>query len=61
VMHNYPDLTVSKFKQAMVVSPAVLSRQPSELLSIRSGLRQRRIDSFRRAARCPSFHCVAIR
>ena len=31
VMRNYPDLTVSKFKQAMVFSPAVLNRMAENL------------------------------
>ena len=31
VMRNYPDLTVSKFKQAMVFSPAALNRMAENL------------------------------
>lgn len=31
VMRSYPDLTVSKFKQAMVFSPAVLNRMAENL------------------------------
>ena len=31
MMRSYPDLTVSKFKQAMVFSPAVLNRMAENL------------------------------
>jgi adenylate cyclase len=31
MMRNYPDLTVSKFKQAMVFSPAALNRMADNL------------------------------
>jgi len=31
MMRNYPDLTVSKFKQAMVFSPATLNRMAENL------------------------------
>jgi adenylate cyclase len=31
MMHSYPDLTVSKFKQAMVFSPVVLNRMGENL------------------------------
>ena len=31
LMRSYPDLTVSKFKQAMVFSPAVLNRMTENL------------------------------
>jgi adenylate cyclase len=31
LMRSYPDLTVSKFKQAMVFSPAVLNRMAENL------------------------------
>jgi adenylate cyclase len=31
VMRSYPDLTVSKFKQAMVHSPAALNRMAENL------------------------------
>ncbi|WP_244659482.1 adenylate/guanylate cyclase domain-containing protein [Bradyrhizobium guangdongense] len=31
LMHHYPDLTISKFKQAMVFSPAVLNRMGENL------------------------------
>jgi adenylate cyclase len=30
-MRSYPDLTISKFKQAMVFSPAVLDRMAENL------------------------------